>query len=84
MRILFTFLDWSQKRLVNVMAPEGSIEEPTRYKDSNGAIVIVGPDAPIGKKVSGLLRARADVFRGGASRHCNSKPRGSAMFSGRI
>ena len=52
------------KEAVNVMAPEGSIEEPTRYKDSNGAIVIVGPDAPIGKKVSGLLRARADVFRG--------------------
>jgi hypothetical protein len=26
--------------------------------------VIVGPDAPIGKKISGLLRARADVFRG--------------------
>jgi NAD(P)-dependent dehydrogenase (short-subunit alcohol dehydrogenase family) len=52
------------KEAVNVMAPEGSIEEPAKYKESNGSIVIVGPDAPIGKKISGLLRARADVFRG--------------------
>lgn len=52
------------KEAVNVMAPEGSIEEPANYKESNGSIVIVGPDAPIGKKISGLLRARADVFRG--------------------
>jgi hypothetical protein len=27
-------------------------------------IIIVGPDAPYGKKVSNLLRARAEVFRG--------------------
>ena len=52
------------KLAVNVMAPEGSIEEPSKYKESNGSIVIVGPDAPVGKKISGLLRARADVFRG--------------------
>jgi NAD(P)-dependent dehydrogenase (short-subunit alcohol dehydrogenase family) len=49
---------------VNAMAPEGSIQEPAKFKDSEGAIVIVGPDAPVGKKISGLLRARADVFRG--------------------
>jgi NAD(P)-dependent dehydrogenase (short-subunit alcohol dehydrogenase family) len=49
---------------VNAMAPEGSIQDPAKFKDSKGAIVIVGPDAPVGKKISGLVRARADVFRG--------------------
>ena len=49
---------------VNAMAPDGSTQEPAKFKDSKGSIVIVGPDAPIGKKISGLLRARADVFRG--------------------
>ena len=52
------------KEAVNAMAPPGSIEDPSKYKDSRGVIVIVGPDAPVGKKISGLLRARADVFRG--------------------
>jgi NAD(P)-dependent dehydrogenase (short-subunit alcohol dehydrogenase family) len=52
------------KEGVNAMAPEGSIQDPAKFKDSKGAIVIVGPDAPVGKKISGLLRARADVFRG--------------------
>jgi NAD(P)-dependent dehydrogenase (short-subunit alcohol dehydrogenase family) len=52
------------KEAVNAMAPGGAIEEPAKYKDSRGTVVIVGPDAPVGKKVSGLLRARADVFRG--------------------
>jgi hypothetical protein len=46
------------------MAPQGAVEEPVKYKDSKGTIVIVGPDAPAGKKISGVLRARADVFRG--------------------
>jgi NAD(P)-dependent dehydrogenase (short-subunit alcohol dehydrogenase family) len=52
------------KEAVNVMAPQGSVEDPAKYKDSKGVIVIVGPDAPVGKKISGVLRARADVFRG--------------------
>jgi NAD(P)-dependent dehydrogenase (short-subunit alcohol dehydrogenase family) len=52
------------KEAVNAMAPEGAVEEPAMYKNSKGVIVIVGPDAPVGKKVSGLVRARADVFRG--------------------
>jgi NAD(P)-dependent dehydrogenase (short-subunit alcohol dehydrogenase family) len=52
------------KEGVNAMAPEGSIQEPAKFRDSTGAIVLVGPDAPVGKKISGLLRARADVFRG--------------------
>jgi NAD(P)-dependent dehydrogenase (short-subunit alcohol dehydrogenase family) len=52
------------REAVNAMAPEGSVEDPAKYKDSKGTIVIVGPDAPVGKKISGVLRARADVFRG--------------------
>lgn len=52
------------KEGVNAMAPEGTTEDPIKFKGSKGTIVIVGPDAPVGKKISGLLRARADVFRG--------------------
>jgi NAD(P)-dependent dehydrogenase (short-subunit alcohol dehydrogenase family) len=52
------------REAVNAMAPAGSVEEPAKYKGSKGTIVIVGPDAPVGKKISGVLRARADVFRG--------------------
>jgi NAD(P)-dependent dehydrogenase (short-subunit alcohol dehydrogenase family) len=52
------------KEGVNALSPDGSIQEPIKFKDSKGVIVIVGPDAPVGKKISGLLRARADVFRG--------------------
>jgi NAD(P)-dependent dehydrogenase (short-subunit alcohol dehydrogenase family) len=52
------------KEGVNAMAPEGAIQDPVKFRDSTGTVVIVGPDAPIGKKISGLLRARADVFRG--------------------
>jgi NAD(P)-dependent dehydrogenase (short-subunit alcohol dehydrogenase family) len=52
------------KEGVNAMAPESSVQDPAKFKHSTGAIVIVGPDAPVGKKISSLLRARADVFRG--------------------
>ena len=52
------------REAVNAMAPQAAFEEPAKYKDSKGTVVIVGPDAPVGKKISGILRARADVFRG--------------------
>ncbi|MCI0558849.1 MAG: SDR family oxidoreductase, partial [Nitrososphaera sp.] len=52
------------REAVNSMAPEGAVEEPSRYKGSEGAVIIVGPDAPVGKKISGAVRARSDVFRG--------------------
>ena len=52
------------REAVNAMAPGGAIVEPAKYKDSRGIVIIVGPDAPVGKKISGVLRARADVFRG--------------------
>ena len=46
------------------MAPQGALDEPAKFKGTKGTIVIVGPDAPVGKKICGTLRARADVFRG--------------------
>lgn len=51
------------KEAINAMAL-GALIEPSKYKDSKGVIVLVGPDAPTGKKVAGLIRARAEVFRG--------------------
>lgn len=52
------------KESVIAMAPAGALEEPAKFKGTKGTVVIVGPDAPVGKKISGLLRARADVLRG--------------------
>ena len=52
------------REAVNKMAAEGATEEPIKYKGSNGILVLVGPDAPTGKKVSGIVRARSEVFRG--------------------
>lgn len=52
------------REAVNAMAPQGAVDEPSKYRGSKGSVVIVGPDAPVGKKISGILRARADVFRG--------------------
>jgi NAD(P)-dependent dehydrogenase (short-subunit alcohol dehydrogenase family) len=52
------------KEAAIAMAPSGALEEPAKFKGTKGTLVIVGPDAPTGKKISGLLRARADVFRG--------------------
>ena len=33
-------------------------------KDAKGRIVIIGPDLPAGKKISGHERAKVEVFRG--------------------
>ena len=52
------------KEAVNIMAPTGSIEKPENYKGSQGSIIIIGPDSPMGKKISGLDRARSEIFRG--------------------
>ena len=46
------------------MAPDGAISEPALFKDSKGSIIIVGPDAPVGDKISGVVRARSEIFRG--------------------
>jgi NAD(P)-dependent dehydrogenase (short-subunit alcohol dehydrogenase family) len=52
------------KEAVNKMAPEGAADEPVKFRGSKGVVVIIGPDAPVGKKISGTVRARSEVFRG--------------------
>ena len=39
-------------------------KDPRLYKDAKGAIMIVGPDLPVGRKVTGIQRAQVEVFRG--------------------
>ena len=52
------------REAVKFMSPPDAIQKPSQFKDSKGIIVILGPDSPSGKKISGLTRARAEVFRG--------------------
>lgn len=52
------------KEAVNMMAPEGAADEPVKFRDSKGLVIIIGPDAPVGDKISGTVRARSEVFRG--------------------
>ena len=52
------------KHSVIAMAQEGAINEPRLFKNSTGTIIVVGPDSPVGDKISGLIRARSEVFRG--------------------
>ncbi len=46
------------------MASRNALESPDLFKNARGNIIIIGPQAPTGKKISGLIRARAEVFRG--------------------
>lgn len=46
------------------MATREAIDDPSLFKVATGNILIVGPNAPEGKKISGLVRARSEVFRG--------------------
>ena len=48
---------------VNKFVPGGS-DDPRLFKDAKGRIVIIGPDLPAGKKISGHERAKVEVFRG--------------------
>ncbi|MGI0050703.1 MAG: SDR family oxidoreductase, partial [Nitrososphaeraceae archaeon] len=52
------------REAVKFMSPPDAIQKPSQFKDSKGIIVILGPDSPYGKKISGLIRARSEVFRG--------------------
>jgi NAD(P)-dependent dehydrogenase (short-subunit alcohol dehydrogenase family) len=52
------------REAINAMAPKEAAEEPIKFKGSKGVVVIVGPDSPVGKKISGAIRARSEVFRG--------------------
>ena len=52
------------KHSVIAMAQEGAIKEPQLFKNSKGTVIVVGPDSPVGNKISGLIRARSEIFRG--------------------
>ena len=52
------------REAVKFMSPADAIQKPSQFKESKGIIVILGPDSPYGKKISGLSRARSEVFRG--------------------
>ncbi|MGY5152070.1 MAG: SDR family NAD(P)-dependent oxidoreductase [Candidatus Nitrosopumilus sp. bin_6a] len=51
------------QRALEQFVPGGS-KDPRLYKDARGSIMIIGPDLPIGKKVTGTQRAQVEVFRG--------------------
>ena len=51
------------QRTLEQFVPGGS-KDPRLYKDAKGAIMIIGPDLPSGKKVTGTQRAQVEVFRG--------------------
>ncbi|MDF2422421.1 MAG: SDR family oxidoreductase [Nitrosopumilus sp.] len=51
------------QRALEQFVPGGS-KDPRLYKDTRGAIMIIGPDLPIGGKVTGTQRAQVEVFRG--------------------
>jgi NAD(P)-dependent dehydrogenase (short-subunit alcohol dehydrogenase family) len=42
----------------------GGGKDPRLFKDKKGIVMTVGPDLPVGKKISGLDRAKVEVFRG--------------------
>ena len=52
------------RQAVLSMATNHALDDPSLFKGSKGNIVIVGPDSPVGKKISGNVRARSEVFRG--------------------
>jgi NAD(P)-dependent dehydrogenase (short-subunit alcohol dehydrogenase family) len=52
------------KQIAIAMAPEGALDEPNKFRNTAGNIIIVGPDWPKGSKISGLVKARSELFRG--------------------
>ena len=48
---------------IDAFVPGGS-NDPRKFKDVKGRIVIIGPALPTGKKISGHERAKVEVFRG--------------------
>jgi hypothetical protein len=48
---------------IDNFVPGGS-DDPRKFKDAKGRIVIIGPALPAGKKISGHERAKVEVFRG--------------------
>lgn len=48
---------------LGVFVPGGA-KNPPLFKGKSGTMVIIGPDFPVGPKVTGAERAKVDVFRG--------------------
>jgi NAD(P)-dependent dehydrogenase (short-subunit alcohol dehydrogenase family) len=42
----------------------GGGKDPRLFKDKRGIVMTIGPDLPVGKKISGSDRAKVEVFRG--------------------
>jgi NAD(P)-dependent dehydrogenase (short-subunit alcohol dehydrogenase family) len=51
------------QRALEHFVPGGG-KDPRLFKDKSGVIITIGPDLPVGKKISGLDRAKVEVFRG--------------------
>ncbi len=51
------------QRALDQFVPGGA-KDPRLYKDATGRMMIIGPDLPSGRKVSGTQRAQVEVFRG--------------------
>ena len=51
------------REVLDELVPNGS-DDPRKFKDAKGRIVIIGPALPAGKKISGHERAKVEVFRG--------------------
>ena len=51
------------QRSIEHFVPGGG-KDPRLFRDKAGTIVTVGPDLPVGRKISGTQRARVEVFRG--------------------
>ncbi len=48
---------------LSTFVPDGA-KNPPLFKGKSGTMVIIGPDFPVGPKVTGAERAKVDVFRG--------------------
>jgi NAD(P)-dependent dehydrogenase (short-subunit alcohol dehydrogenase family) len=46
------------------MATQDALQNPNKFKNSFGNIIIVGPKGPTGEKIDGRIRARSEIFRG--------------------
>lgn len=42
----------------------GGGKDPRLFKDKKGIVMTIGPDLPVGRKISGSDRAKVEVFRG--------------------
>ena len=51
------------QRALERFVPGGG-RDPRLYRGARGAVMIVGPDLPTGRKVTGTQRAHVEVFRG--------------------